>query len=253
MMSLKLKPRLRMAASLIEEGPVPSLIADIGSDHGRLICWLLHRYPDAEGIATDISRPSLLKAEQLAEQEGLSERLTCLCGDGLEPLHGVKPDILLICGMGGELIRDILASAEDPLGGARTVVLQPMSGTEELREYLFSNGYRVVSDRIVKEGGRYYQVFSVRKDGTPDILPEGFPKGLFSIGYRAFADRDPLYREYLMFLMSRLDRRLEEAAGSGGEKKLREQRKLLESADFGDRKQIGKGNGIDLHGYRDDV
>ena len=237
MMSLKLKPRLRMAASLIEEGPVPSLIADIGSDHGRLICWLLHRYPDAEGIATDISRPSLMKTELLAEQEGLSERIRCLCGDGLDPLRGIKPDILMICGMGGELIRDILSRAEEPLGGAKTAVLQPMSGVEELREYLFADGYRVVSDRIVKEGGRYYQVMSVRKDGTPDRLPEGFPEGLFSIGYRSYADQDPLYREYLAFLISRLDRCLEEATGSSAEQRLLAQRERLASAAFKDGKQ----------------
>ena len=50
-----------MAASLIGNDPAPSLIADIGCDHGRLICWLMHRYPHAKGIATDISLPSLKK------------------------------------------------------------------------------------------------------------------------------------------------------------------------------------------------
>ncbi|MBQ6426098.1 MAG: SAM-dependent methyltransferase [Clostridia bacterium] len=234
MMSPKLKPRLEMAASLIGNDPAPSLIADIGCDHGRLICWLMHRYPHAKGIATDISLPSLKKTELLAEQEGLSDRIRCVCGDGLKALNGIRPDVLFLCGMGGELIRDILDRAEEPLGGAGTAVLQPMSGTEELREYLYANGYRVISDRIVKESGRYYQVFSVRWDGTRDRLPEGFPGGLFSIGYRSYADRDPLYREYLMFLMSRLKRNLEKAAGCGGEQGLRTQLELLTSADFGD-------------------
>ena len=233
---MKLKPRLMMAASLIGNDPVPSLIADIGSDHGQLICWLLSRYPGMKGIATDISRSSLKKAELLAEEEGISERVMCVCGDGLQALSGIRPDTLFICGMGGELIRDILDRAEEPLGGAGTAVLQPMSGTEELREYLFRNGYRTVSDRIAKEGGRYYQVFSVRKDGIPDRLPPGFPEGLFSIGYRSYEDRDPLYREYLMFLMRRLRKRMEEAAGSSGEKRLRAQLDLLARADFEDGK-----------------
>ncbi len=225
-----------MAASLIEKDPPPSLIADIGSDHGQLICWLLSRYPRMKGVATDISLPSLKKAELLAEQEGLSDRVRCICGDGLRALSGIRPDTLFICGMGGELIRDMLESAEEPLGGAETAVLQPMSGTEELREYLFTNGYRMISDRIVKEGARYYQVFSVRKDGTPDRLPDGFPEGLYSVGYRSYADRDPLYREYLTFLMNRLRRRMEEAAGSGGEQRLGAQLDLLARADFEDGK-----------------
>lgn len=54
--------------------PPCRLAADIGTDHGYLICALVESGRAERGIAVDISPPSLDKARKEAEARGLSHR-----------------------------------------------------------------------------------------------------------------------------------------------------------------------------------
>ena len=67
--------------------------------------------------------------------------------------------------MGGELIRDILQNDESHK--AALFVLQPMTAADELREYLYKNGYSILDEDIVSEHSdtKLYSVMKVRKLG----------------------------------------------------------------------------------------
>ena len=67
--SVSLHPRLEAAAALLGK---TSVLADIGCDHGRFSAAMLQRGIAEKVIASDISAPSLKKAEQLANVCGLS-------------------------------------------------------------------------------------------------------------------------------------------------------------------------------------
>ena len=224
---IRLKPRLAEAASLLSDLPQQALIADIGCDHGQLICCLLSRNPSWRGIASDISRESLKKAERAAEESGVSERLVCAVGDGLETVRGLSPDAVFICGMGGETIAGILENGEIPTEHSPLFILQPMSGIEELRAYLYLNNFHVLQDRIVREGRKYYQVFSVRKQINRQEWPEVFPKDLYSVGYKAFQMRTPLLVDYVTELRDRYAVKAREAAGTDGEDGLLQKEQML--------------------------
>ena len=60
--------------------------------------------------------------------------------------------------------------------------MQPMRGEAELREYLFTNGFGIVDERVVTDSGRFYQVVAARY-GAPNAIPEGFPKDFFRFGW----------------------------------------------------------------------
>lgn len=219
---IRLGARLSLAADML--AGVRSA-ADIGCDHGRLACALAQRDEHCRVIAVDISADSLNKCARLAEHVGVDARVETRLGDGLHVLENGEAEAIAILGMGGALIARILTEAEPVLSGAKLAVLSPMRGTAELRSLLYSAGYHMRSDRIVRDAGRLYQVFAVSApDGQGrDILPEGWPDDCFEIGYRAFENRDPLLAELAKKRLAEHEKRLRTAGDSAGAKKLRAQ------------------------------
>lgn len=218
---LALRPRLEAALSLLKGRAV---VADIGCDHGRLCCALLQRDARARCIASDVSVPSLAKARSLARLTGLWERIDFRIGDGLSVLHDGEAEAVALLGMGGTLMARLLDACPTPLMGARLAVLQPMRAGEDIRRYLYARGYCVERDLVVADAGRLYEVFSVLPPapGARDAWPEGFPVDCFSVGYRAFAAREPLLEALVQRQLAQCELRLRTARGTPGEATLAE-------------------------------
>ncbi len=213
MRAVSLSPRLLMAAQLLGEH---NTVADVGTDHGRLAISLIQKGYAKKVIATDIAIDPLDRAKSFIGYCKMSDRIETRLGGGLSPIAQNEVDAIAICGMGGELIRDILDACETKLMGAKRIVMQPMRGVEELREYLYNNGYRIIEDRIVKEGERYYQVFSA-EIGEESPAPENWPKAFFALGMRAFERRDELFSELVRHMLAQHEKRMLVAKGSRGE------------------------------------
>ncbi len=211
-----LAPRLAVAAALLSG---VERVADVGCDHGLLCCTLLAENPALRCIASDVSEASLRKAEAQATRFGVAERLTLRAGDGLCVLKTGEAEAVALLGMGGTLIARLLDAADTPLAGARLGVFQPMRGVSDLRRYLWTRGYFVQSDRIVREGARFYQVFSVLPPvgGARQPLPMGWPADCFALGYTAFANREDGFLPLAERLLCECEKRLRSARGSAGE------------------------------------
>jgi len=206
--NLQIHPRARLECAL-EMLDGAKLVADVGCDHGRLACALVQRGVASRCIATDVSGPSLKKAERLIRHLELEDRVETRLGDGLEPIAEGETDALAILGMGGTLMARILGAANTPLNGAERCVLQPMRAAEDIRSWLYERNYPVLDDRVVREAGRYYQVFSVAPpQSTRQTLPDGWPEECFLLGYKAFENRDPLLKPLVIRMLSSVTRRL---------------------------------------------
>lgn len=155
---IELSPRLRMVADLVPGG---SRLADVGTDHAYLPAALLLEGKISAAVAADLRPGPLSRARLTAEEYELEEKISfCLC-DGLKGISADQVDVVVIAGMGGETIRDILKAA--PWTRERNVplVLQPMSTMAELREWLMSNGYEIREERLAQEGDTIYTAFLV--------------------------------------------------------------------------------------------
>lgn len=221
---VSLTPRLEAAREALL--PYRS-IADIGCDHGKLSATLASAESVERVIASDISAESLDKARSLAARRHLEEKLLCREGNGFSVLAPGECEAAAVLGMGGEEMVRMLSLSSGIAHSFRLMVLQPMSGMEELRGFLYGNGYSVVSEKLVQEGRRIYQLLCVRFTGERDAWPEGFPKGCFFLGYRAFSQRDPLFAQLARRLLAVRQRKLPSAAGSPGEEKLRKELAML--------------------------
>ena len=79
----KLDPRLALIYQMV---PPCRRAADVGTDHGYLICALVESGRAESGIAADIAPLPLDKARREAESRGLSHRVRLVLGDGLRCL-----------------------------------------------------------------------------------------------------------------------------------------------------------------------
>ncbi len=150
---IALDPRLSMIARLV--GPC-ECCADIGCDHGRLGAFLLQTDQCRYVQLTDISEPSLGKARALIRGLGLTDRVRFAVGDGLTALENT-PEVIVIAGMGGITVADILHNGRERLNGAR-LVLQPNVAAPQLREALSRLDYAITDERVARDGRRCYVV-----------------------------------------------------------------------------------------------
>ena len=92
------------------------------------------------------------------EIRGLEERITYRLGNGLAAVAPEACDTIVIAGMGGENIAQILAGAPWTADGRHTLLLQPQSRAEALRRFLAEHGYAIAREALVRDRGFLYPV-----------------------------------------------------------------------------------------------
>ena len=148
-------PRLLAAAGMVRFG---SVAADIGADHGYLICHLVREGISPKGFACDINAGPLAACANTVAEQGLEDKITLLQTNGLCGLPLEKVDDIIIAGMGGELIADILAASPAAQDKRLRFILQPMTKSNRLRCALYQMGYALEREIAVRAGGNLYTV-----------------------------------------------------------------------------------------------
>ena len=156
-----LSPRLACIADYI---PTGAALADVGSDHAYLPIHLLREGKIVRAIASDISQPCIVRARANALRYRVpSSMLDVRLSDGLKNIAPDEVDTIVIAGMGGETIADIL-TAVPWVNQGKLLILHPASKAPHLRRWCMENGLGVVDERIVREGHRLYPILVVRGD-----------------------------------------------------------------------------------------
>ena len=159
-----LKPhgRLSLCADYVREG---SRLADIGTDHGYLPIALCQSGKIPSALACDINPLPLRSAEENIARFGLSKKIQTRLSDGLKEVSPDEADDVVIAGMGGELIRDILTAAPWVKDGKKHLVFQPMTHHDDLIRWLVENGFAIIQQAAVRDDGKYYTVLSAQFTG----------------------------------------------------------------------------------------
>ena len=224
-----LPPRLAAIASMVPRG---GALADVGTDHALLPLWLLRRGHIPSAVATDIHEAPLERTRfSLGNVRGL--RLV-LC-DGLDGVSADEVDTVVIAGLGGDNMADILSRAPWCREG-RTVLLQPMSKAEVLRRALHNMGYRIESERLVEDNRHVYPILLVRGGEDAPYTEAEYYTGRF-----AFLGTDPLFADHLERQMRRIAAGLEGLEKAGREGEGLALRTILREMDEMRRKMHGNG------------
>lgn len=149
-------PRLESIINLI----TTDTIADIGTDHAYIPIRLAQDGKIKKAIACDKNKGPLEIAAQNIEHYQLSDIIETRLGDGLNPLRVNEVSDIVIAGMGGKLICNIL-SENLHIAKASTLILQPMNAQYELRKFLYENGFTIKKEDLSCEGFKVYNVMIV--------------------------------------------------------------------------------------------
>lgn len=161
---ISLDNRLKTAAALCRRGVT---VCDVGTDHALLACHLaMNGAKDV--IASDINDGPLEAARETVIRTGV-KNVRVLKSDGLKNIDFA--DDVIICGMGGELIADIIAGCCF-LSADTRFILQPMTKAELLRHRLYSDGFEITEERTAYDGKRAYVIMLVRYTGEHHDISE---------------------------------------------------------------------------------
>lgn len=143
-----------------------SRAADVGTDHGYLPVYLVQNGICESALACDINEKPLASARENIEKAGLSDKIGVYLSDGLGsvPCEGITD--VIVAGMGGELIADIISRADWIKQRRVNLVLQPMTKWDHLREFLYTGGFEVTSELPCQEGKFVYSVMQAAYTGT---------------------------------------------------------------------------------------
>jgi len=152
---ITLSKRLKKIASYI---PVCKSFADIGTDHGYLAIYAIQEKLAKKVIASDISKKPLNQAKKQIKNYSLENAIETRLGPGLNLIEIDEVEGVVIAGMGGSNIYNIL---ENDLKKSRLfnfLVLQPQNNSNYVREWLSKNGYEITKEGLVKENNIIYQI-----------------------------------------------------------------------------------------------
>ena len=154
----KLTPRLKKIYDIV---PPCKTVCDIGTDHAYIpVCLTLSGKCD-KAIASDIVKGPVERAKSTVLLYGAEDKVSVRLGGGLETVSEGEAETDIIAGMGGLLIAQILEDSKAVAKSAKTLILQPMTATAELRQYLNQNGYIIEKEFIVREDEKLYTIILV--------------------------------------------------------------------------------------------
>lgn len=145
--------RLSAIASFIEQGDV---VADIGSDHGLLPLWLVkhgHKYV----FANENKKDSFARLENALKTNPGGNLVEASFSSGIEALPE-NVNTVVIAGMGGQLIIDILGAHSDKLENVERLILAPQGNEGEVRKMISFLGYQIYDEEVVEENGKFYEI-----------------------------------------------------------------------------------------------
>lgn len=175
------------------------VLADIGTDHGYVPLVALERGICNKAIACDINKDPLDKARLNAVLEGSVDRIEFRLGGGFQPLKVNEAKQVVIAGMGGNLIRDILEADLDKVKSMEYLILVPAQNPEILREYLYKNNYEIIKEDLCLDEGIYYELFKVRSAESQNTELDSI---YYEVSPILLRSKNPLMKD---FLQSKID------------------------------------------------
>ncbi|WP_339198341.1 tRNA (adenine(22)-N(1))-methyltransferase TrmK [Solibacillus sp. FSL R5-0449] len=157
----KLSKRLETVASFV---PTGAIVADIGSDHAYLPCYLVHKGIAARAVAGEVVKGPYESAVKQVRTEGLTDKITVRMADGLAAVEEADEiTAVTIAGMGGPLIVSILEKHPQALKTVTRLILQPNIHAKAIREWAMANGWAIQDEVILEEDGKIYEVLVLQR------------------------------------------------------------------------------------------
>lgn len=194
-MTLKISHRLQSIAEFLPKG---SYFADIGTDHAYLPCHVCLKDPGARAIAGEVRQGPYERALQTVKAYGLTNRVDVRLGDGLRIFNEEIDPIrqLVIAGMGGSLMKEILNDGIDRINTVQRIILQPNIGEEIVREWLYQHNFAIVQELMIEDNDHLYEIIVANhNEQQPYAYSEEERQKQFMFGPKLIAESSSLFKQ----------------------------------------------------------
>lgn len=195
---MKLNDRLSEIAGKI---PKCNILADIGTDHGYIPIYALENGLCKKALAADLREGPLKMAYANIKKSDVEKSIELRLGNGLEPISLSECDVVVIAGMGGNLIKEILADSLEKAKAANLLLLQPNNAVDSLRRWLNENGFEITDESLALDAEKLYNVLSAKWTGKIDQ----YDQFSYYIGKKLLERKQPLLERYLNKKLKELD------------------------------------------------
>ena len=138
--------------------------ADIGADHGKLIIALFEGGIISHGYAVENKKGPYNRLVKALKEKGLEEDIVPLFSDGIKDLPSAVHTVI-IAGMGGSLIIDILKKYPSKTKQIDTLIVDAHNAIPKVREEVCKLGFVIADEKIVREDDIFYEIIKfVRAD-----------------------------------------------------------------------------------------
>lgn len=137
--------RLKVCADMVSGN---GIVCDVGTDHAYLPAYLIENNICDYAIASDINEGPLKFAQQTLIKYHIEDKIRLLKSDGLKNIPSENVSDVVIAGMGGETIAEIISGTQWLKSGVN-LVLQPMTRAGYLRKWLYKNGFEIAEEKAV--------------------------------------------------------------------------------------------------------
>lgn len=153
---IKLSKRLASIASNIDK---EDKVVDIGCDHGYLSIYLKAVNGNKIVIATDINENALNMAKKNINKNSIL--IETRLGNGLDVIKHNEVDTIIISGMGGNTILNILK--KNKLKYIKKIVIQSNTDIPLIRKYINKLGYTIKNEQLIIDKNIYYIIITFTK------------------------------------------------------------------------------------------
>ena len=156
---MKINNRLKNVANFVLKD---SNVIEVGCDHALLCIYLASNYPNMRLIASDVREGPLKQAKANIEKYGLEDRITLKLGDGIATIDN-DTNVIVISGMGGITIADIITKNKEKLDKIDQIVVSPNNDFYAVRSEITKLGFIIDREELIKERDKFYLIISFVK------------------------------------------------------------------------------------------
>lgn len=159
---MEITSRLLAVARFVRGG---TYLIDVGTDHAYLPIYLAENGKIDRALASDVHAGPCESARKHIAECGLTEKIEVRHTDGLCGIMSSGKTDIVIAGMGGALICEILEKSDFIKNGNIRLILQPMRNAPDLRRYLCESGFHIVGESLAREDDRIYEIICAEYHG----------------------------------------------------------------------------------------
>lgn len=156
---MKISNRLKLIASFVDDN---SYVIDVGCDHALLDIFLVQTKSNIKTIASDINEGPLESAKKNIQENNLQDKIEVKLGDGIKTITD-EVDTIVISGLGGETIVEIIKEDIDKLKNIKSIILSPHSDLYNVRKEITKLGYKIEKETIIYDQKKPYVIIKFVK------------------------------------------------------------------------------------------